>query len=90
MSAKQLLPNQHIPLHGIYGQNDCCLCHAEADNTLLRSRIHELEEALNDINKNSQSNIPHYAYGDNEAAVYMAGMLDRIELRAAKVLKGNQ
>lgn len=39
MSTKQLLPNQHQPLHYIYGQNDCCLCRAE-------QRIKELEAAL--------------------------------------------
>lgn len=29
MSAKQILPNQHGPLHFIYGRGDCCLCAAE-------------------------------------------------------------
>lgn len=26
MSAKQLLPDQHVPLHYFYGRDDCCLC----------------------------------------------------------------
>lgn len=31
MPAKYLLPNQHTPLHLIYGQADCCLCKAERE-----------------------------------------------------------
>ena len=39
MSNKQLLPNQHTPLHFIYGKDDCCLCRAQ-------SRIAELEREV--------------------------------------------
>ncbi len=36
MSTKALLPNQCMPLHIIYGEDDCCLCRAHR-------RIRELE-----------------------------------------------
>lgn len=31
MAAKQLMPNQCMPLHFIYGPGDCCLCNARAE-----------------------------------------------------------
>ena len=29
MAAKQLMPNQHMPLHFLYGSHDCCLCKSQ-------------------------------------------------------------
>jgi hypothetical protein len=29
MAAKQILPNQHVPLHFLYGIHDCCLCKSQ-------------------------------------------------------------
>jgi hypothetical protein len=29
MAAKQLMPNQHMPLHFLYGFHDCCLCKSQ-------------------------------------------------------------
>ena len=43
MARKNLLPNQHRPLHFLYGDDDCCLCRLEAANKELQSRIDELE-----------------------------------------------
>ena len=37
MATKTLLPNQHVPLHFVYGHDNCCLCNAE-------NRIKELEQ----------------------------------------------
>lgn len=45
MGTKMLLPNQHAPLHLIYGQGDCCLCRTE-------SRIAALEAELNQFRAN--------------------------------------
>ncbi len=42
MGTKALNANQHIPLHGIYGEHDCCLCKADARIAALEA---ELEEA---------------------------------------------
>lgn len=39
MSVKALMPNQHDYLHPFYGEDNCCLCKAEA-------RIKELEEKV--------------------------------------------
>ena len=36
MATKTLLPNQHVPLHWLYGHNDCCLCRVEAEQDKLR------------------------------------------------------
>lgn len=42
---KTLLPNQHLPLHALYGQRECCLCGADARIATLERRISELERA---------------------------------------------
>ncbi len=39
MAAKQLLPNQCMSLHFLYGRDDCCLCRE-------RGRVRELEEEI--------------------------------------------
>lgn len=39
MAAKTLLPNQHTPLHFIYGHSDCCLCVAESKIQELQTRL---------------------------------------------------
>lgn len=39
MAAKQLIPNQHTPLHFIYDKDDCCLCASKFDNDILRMDI---------------------------------------------------
>ena len=44
--AKQLLPNQHDPLHFIYGNYDCCLCKAELEIRELKNEIVELRKQL--------------------------------------------
>ena len=46
MSAKMLLPNQHIPLHFFYGQNDCCLCREQSLVSDLRNKVASLESRL--------------------------------------------
>ena len=46
MSAKQLLPDQCVPLHYFYGPSDCCLCHSNAETILLKHQIEELERQL--------------------------------------------
>ena len=43
MSAKQMLPDQCVPLHWFYGGHNCCLCKSSAEGILLRQRIEELE-----------------------------------------------
>ena len=42
MSTKQLLPNQHDPLHFIYGHNNCCLCNVESKIAALEAQVVEL------------------------------------------------
>lgn len=44
--VKQLLPNQHTPLHLLYGQHDCCLCSEQLKVRQLKRRIEELERKL--------------------------------------------
>jgi hypothetical protein len=46
--TKQLLPNQHPPLHFLYGHDDCCLCRTE-------ERIHELEIENRQLKEEKQS-----------------------------------
>jgi len=49
MSVKNLLPNQHTPLHILYGKNDCCLCNTQKEINRLRdelSKKHKIYEAL--------------------------------------------
>ena len=36
MSTKTLLPNQHTPLHWLYGHDNCCLCRIETEQDKLR------------------------------------------------------
>lgn len=43
MSAKQLLPNQCIPLHLVYGTNNCCLCKAKREIEELKEEIARLK-----------------------------------------------
>ena len=44
--AKQLLPNQHLPLHFLYGPQGCCLCGKDLELQRARDRITELELEL--------------------------------------------
>lgn len=46
MATKQLLPNQHTPLHLVYGQHDCCLCRAEKESHLQKVEIDLLKSAI--------------------------------------------
>jgi hypothetical protein len=43
MTCKTLLPNQCTPLHFLYGQNDCCLCHAHKEIEDLKAEIEKLK-----------------------------------------------
>ena len=49
--VKQFLPNQHLPLHYIYGPHDCCLCRSEGDVTELTGRGSELESQLRQLKR---------------------------------------
>jgi len=52
MAVKSLLPNQHTPLHFLYGECDCCLCKAE-------ERIKKLEEEIAILKKHiDETDIP--------------------------------
>jgi len=42
MAAKQLLENQHSPLHALWPGN-CCLCKAETEVISLRLKVADLE-----------------------------------------------
>lgn len=44
MTVKGLNANQHIPLHGEWGKNYCCLCKAEAQIAELQKKLAEAEE----------------------------------------------
>jgi len=44
MTAKVLLPNQHLLLHAYYEPPDCCLCKLEAEIQRLKEEIRKLEE----------------------------------------------
>ena len=44
--AKQLLPNQHLPLHMLYGVSDCCLCTAQFQLNEAQEQIARLELEL--------------------------------------------
>ncbi|KKL13009.1 hypothetical protein LCGC14_2530070 [marine sediment metagenome] len=46
MSAKQLMPNQHVPLHFLYGRNDCCLCNHQIQLKIERQKNKQLQKAL--------------------------------------------
>ena len=46
MSAKALMPNQCVPLHFLYGAQDCCLCRSHGEEAALRLRVGELEKEL--------------------------------------------
>ena len=47
MSAKILLPNQCMPLHFIYGREDCCLCRAKIEIEELKAEMQKLSDKLN-------------------------------------------
>ena len=47
MATKTWMPNQHTPLHWLYGDHDCCLCKTE-------SKIIELEKQKDLLIKNSK------------------------------------
>ena len=53
MSAKTLLPNQCIPLHIIYGHDDCCLCKANGQIEELKSEIVKLKEKIKELEDKS-------------------------------------
>ncbi len=42
-SAKALMPNQHLPLHFIYGREGCCFCGKEEELQMALGRITQLE-----------------------------------------------
>ncbi len=44
--AKVLLPNQHLPLHFLYGPQGCCLCGKEEELQIARVQITQLELEL--------------------------------------------
>jgi len=46
MSTKCLLPNQHTPLHLLYGRDDCCLCRAQKEIDDLKNKIQDLTQEL--------------------------------------------
>ena len=48
--------------------------------------LREVKDALDEISKASKHEIPHYAYGDNEAACDMASRLNSIMLFSSEVL----
>jgi predicted nicotinamide N-methyase len=45
----------------------------------LKRRVEMLEQALEQISRTCDLIPPYYAYGDNEAGVYMANMIDDIK-----------
>ena len=47
MSTKTLLPNQHVPLHFLYGRDDCCLCNAQKEIDRLKTENQELKNKHN-------------------------------------------
>ena len=46
LSAKTLLPNQCVPLHFLYGANDCCICRANQRIAELEKEVEQLRIAL--------------------------------------------
>ena len=44
--AKALLPNQHMPLHFLYGRHDCCLCNRDQEIASLRDEVKMLRLRL--------------------------------------------
>jgi hypothetical protein len=46
MSAKQWMPNQCMPLHFLYGPNDCCLCNAKIENVELKRIVYDIKHEL--------------------------------------------
>ena len=63
MATKTLLPNQHVPLHWLYGHNDCCLCRVEierdtsyranldleVENVKLQEKIKIMQKRIEDL-----------------------------------------
>ena len=41
MTTKTDFLGQHAPLHGIYGEKDCCLCRLERENAQLKTDLHD-------------------------------------------------
>lgn len=64
MTAKQLLPNQCMPLHFLYGRDDCCLCNERRKVAELEARIRELENPTIKVNcdlpEDAYAIDPHY------------------------------
>lgn len=48
MSAKVLMPNQCMPLHFLYGRDNCCLCNANYRITELEREVTELKKEKED------------------------------------------
>jgi hypothetical protein len=46
MSTKTDYIGQHVPLHNIYGKNDCCLCRLEQENAVLVAQLAKTKEEL--------------------------------------------
>jgi hypothetical protein len=44
--TKQILPNQHVPLHFLYGHDDCCLCHAQEELEKVTGQYNQLVSRL--------------------------------------------
>ena len=49
MATKTLLPNQHVPLHFVYGHDNCCLCNTEKRIQELEQKVAVLKNALSGL-----------------------------------------
>jgi len=54
------MPNQHIPLHLLYGPSDCCLCNAHKALEVMQKEYDELKNKYNELEAKYKQQIPSY------------------------------
>ena len=54
MSAKQLMPNQHVPLHFLYSRDDCCLCSHQVTVGNLERQLETIREYVSNVDSSSE------------------------------------